>query len=244
MTLALAAFGGAALARTPPPETPAALLEGALAQLRAAESFRLRIEQTGTPYPLELAIEGLPTLRAPLNSAEAQAIPPDELFISAQLKAFFLTVSFDIYALGARQWLSFPSGASWRALNASDSFNVASLLAADDGIEAVFDNLRELQQLPPEQEPPPTDDAAASDELALIKLRALADGEAIAALLFNLIEAQGEVLVYVYISEADGRLTRIDLTMLEEDAAADAEPSLWHIHFYDYDADRGFEAPA
>jgi len=229
----LVAFAGWAWAQEATDIRPRALLDGAVAELQAAESFRLAIEQTGAPYQLALTLDGINLLPATLESALAQVISPDELYISAQVR-IFIPLSLDIYSRVDRQWISFPSGAPWVPLPAFEGLDTSRLLAPDDGIDWVMKNLREARIVGVEP---------LIDEREAWRIEAIASGEAVERLLFGLIVPQDDVAIDAYIGVEDGRLAMIDILMLETAREEEKEPTVWRVAFYDYDAPRGFDAP-
>ncbi len=210
-----------------------ALLQEAVAQLRAAASFKILITQSGQPYPLALSFDGVNMLPAALIQADAQFISPDELYIAASLR-MILPLSLDIYSLDDRQWLSFPRGAPWLQMPAFAGFDVNRLLAPDDGIEYALASL---------QDPQIIDEGATLDGMNNRLIRAMAAGEVVSGLLFGFIEPEADVQVEAFIDAETGRLERIDVDMLLNADDPDAETSIWHIEFGDYDAPRDFEAP-
>ena len=212
---------------------PQALLDGAVEALQAAESFRLAIEQSGQPYQLALTFDGVNTLPATLDGAEAQVVSPNELHISAWVR-LIIPLALDIYSRDDRQWLSFPSGAPWIQLPAFADFDVRRLLAADDGIERMMTELRE---------PRIAEAEALIDEQKAWRIEAGAAGDAVKVLLFGFIDPKEDVEIEATITAADGRLALLEILMLETADDPDAAPTVWHIRFYDYDAPRGFEAP-
>ncbi len=230
---ALLAGGLLAQAQEEAPPEPQALIDAALDQLQAAESFRMEIEQTGEPYSLALTFDGINTLPASLQQADAQYISPDELHISALLH-FFIPLSMDIYSLDDRQWISFPSGAPWFQLPAFEDFDINRLMAPGDGMDYALSNLQQPQII--------ADDALVDEQPAWL-LRARAAGEVVADLFFGFIVPQEDVEVDAYITAEDGRLAMLIITMLETTDDPEHDPSVWHIRFHDYDAPRDFQAP-
>lgn len=230
----LAFCAGLTGAQEMPVAEPQALLDAAVERLQSADSFRLAIEQSGAPYQLALTFDGVNMLPATLQSAEAQVISPNELHISAHLH-LIIPLSMDIYSRDDRQWLSFPSGAPWWQLPAFEDFDVSRLLATDDGIDRVMKDLRD---------PKIIDSEALVDEQLAWRIQAIAAGDAVEGLLFGFIDPQDDVEIDAFVTLADGRLALIEIFMLETTGDPDAEPSVWHIRFFDYDAPRGFEAPA
>ena len=230
---ALMACAGLAGAQESPPE-PQALIDAAVERLQSAESFRLSIVQSGEPYQLALSFDGVNMLPATLASAEAQVISPDELHISAQLN-LLIPLWMDIYSRADRQWLSFPAGAPWILLPAFEGFDISRLLAPGDGIEKAMSELRA---------PRIADDEALVDDRLAWRIEATAAGDAVEGLLFGFIAPKDDVEIDAYIAVEDGRLVLIEILMLETVGDSTKEPSVWHIKFYDYDAPRGFEAPA
>jgi hypothetical protein len=213
---------------------PQALLDAAVEQLRSAYSFRLAIEQRGAPYQLALTFDGVNMLPATLQSAEAQIISPNELHISARMH-LLIPLSMDIYSRGDRQWLSFPSGAPWLPLPAFEGFDVSRLLEPEDGIDKLMTELRDPRIA--------ATDALTEDQTAW-HIQAIAAGDAVEGLLFGFIEPQDDVAITAYITVEAGRLALIEILMLETAGKVDAEPSVWRIKFYDYDAPRVFDPPA
>ncbi len=209
------------------------LLDIAVDQLQAADSFKLSITQTGQPYPLALTFDGVNMLPATLQSAEAQYLSPNELHISA-LAQLFIPLSLDIFSRDDHQWLSFPSGAPWLQLPAFEDFDVNRLLAPDDGIEFVVANLQDLHVIDAE--------ALVGEELAW-HLRGRAGGAGVSGLLFGFIEPQDDVRIDAYVTTADGQFSLLEITMLESLGDAESDPSVWHIQFHDFDAPPDFDPP-
>lgn len=220
-------------AQDEPGMTAREIVDFAVDQLQAADSFKLSIEQTGAPYPLALSFDGVNMLPATLTSAEAQYVSPNALHIHALLQ-FFIPLALDIYSLDDRQWLSFPSGAPWILLPAFEDFDTNRLLAAGDGIEYVMENL---------QDPQLVEDEAPLDEEALWQVQGLAAGEGVSGLLFGFIEPQDDVEISAFITPDDGRFALLAITMLETVGDPESGPAVWHIRFSDYDAPPDFEAP-
>ncbi len=232
ISAALLVCAGLSQAQEAEDSAPQLLLNDAVAQLQSAASFRLAIEQSGQPYQLSLSFDGVNSIGATLESAEAQVISPDELYISARLR-LIIPLTMDIYARSDRQWLSFPGGAPWIALPAFEGFDVSRLLAAGDGIEKVMTDLRE----------PYIAAAALVDEQPAWHIKATAAGDAVEGLLFGFIDPNDDVEIDAYLSVEDGRLALIEILMLETAGDPDVAPSVWRIRFYDYDAARGFDPP-
>lgn len=232
IAVALLACAGLSQAQEAEASAPQRLLNDAVAQLQSAESFRLTIEQSGQPYQLSLSFDGVNTIGATLESADAQVISPDELYISARLR-LIIPLSMDIYARADRQWLSFPGGAPWIALPAFEGFDVSRLLAPGDGIEKVLTDLRA----------PYIAAAALVDERPAWHIKATAAGDAVEGLLFGFIDPADDVEIDAYLNVEDGRLALIEILMLETARDPDVAPSVWRIRFYDYDAPRGFDPP-
>ena len=230
---ALAPKAGLSLAQAEPNISAQALVDAAVDQLQAADSFKMSIEQTGAPYPLALSFDGVNMLPATLTSAEAQYLSPNALHISALLQ-FFIPLALDIYSQDDRQWLSFPSGAPWILLPAFEDFDTNRLLAAGDGIEYVMENL---------QDPQLDNDDASQEEDPLWQVQGRAAGAGISGLLFGFIDPQDDVAVRAFIRPEDGRFASLEITMLETAVDPETAPSVWRIRFYDYNVPPDFDAP-
>ena len=208
------------------------LLETAVEHLRAAETFNLEISQTGPAYPLALSFDGINMLPASLREASAQFVNPNELHISAQLQ-MFIPIGLDIYSRDDRQWLSFPSGAPWFLLPAFEGFDINQLLAEDQGIDGIVDGLQDVEMI----------ETTLDDDEPAWLIRGMSAPDHVASLLFDFIEPQEDVELAIWINADAGHLARIEMTMLETLETEDV-PSVWHIEFDAYDAERNFEPPA
>ena len=211
-----------------------ALLDAAVEHLQASDSFKLAITQTGEPYRLAISLDGVNSLPATLISADAQVISPGQLYVSANVK-MFLSLWLDVYSLDQRQWISFPSGAPWLQLPAFEDFDVNRLLAEDTGMAYVMDNL---------QAPKILDDAVLVGELETWQITGIAAPEGVSSLLFGFIEPQEDVEIVAHLDANDSSFVSLVITMLETLEVNEDEPTVWHIQFSDYDAERDFEPPS
>ena len=216
------------------PDDPQALLEQVVENMQSIESFRMTLEQLGTPYPLLLSFDGVNIVEAELRRGTAQFVNPNELFINVTLR-IGVVVTVDIFSLDDRQWASFPSGAPWYLLPAFPDFDISKLMAEGKGMERAMTNLENIEVLGEEE---------LIDGTNAIHIQANASGEIVQGLLFGLIEPEDDVRVDAYINTADGRFSVVEVTMLETATDESGDPSVWRIEFYDYNAEKDFEAPA
>lgn len=214
------------------PSDPQALLEEIVENMQATDTFRLTIEQTGTPYPLLLSFDGVNIVEAELRRGTAQFVSPNELFINVTLR-IGVVVSVDIFSLDDRQWASFPSGAPWYQLPPFPDFDISKLMAEGAGMEYAMTNLEDIEILGEE---------TLIDGTNALHIQANASGEVVRGLLFGLIEPEDDVKVDAYINTADSRFSLVEVTMLET-TEENEDPSVWRIEFYDYDAEKEFEVP-
>ena len=239
LILTLPLIGSLALANDSGEPDARALLEAAVEHLQAAESFKLAITQTGEAYPLAISLDGVNTLPASLISADAQYIKPGELFLTANMRVF-LSLWMHVYSLDESQWLSFPAGAPWIPLPAYEGFDVNRLMAADDGIELVVETLREARIIKAATDNESEDE----DEDTAWTLSGLAEPAAVTGLLFGFVEPNEDVQLLARLSVEDGSFVALELTMLETVDQPGKAPTVWHIEFSDYDAERDFEPPS
>ena len=212
------------------PEDPQALLKTAVDAIQAADSFRMTIEQTGSPYPMRLSFDGVNMLTAELQRGAAQYVSPNELFIQVKLD-IGVTAVIDLFSRGDHQWIRLVGGAPWLTLPVAEDFDISRLMARGDGLEYAMTHLNAPQIL---------GEAALIDGTQTFHIRATASGETVQGLLFGLLEPKGEVQIDVHIRTDSQHPALLEMTMPTAD---DAEPAVWRIEFYDYDAPRDFEGP-
>lgn len=221
------------LSRTELPTDPQTLLSEVVANMQAIDTFRMTLEQIGSPYPLLLAFDGENVIQAELRRGTAQFVSPNELFINVNLK-ILVVVSIDIFSRDDTQWASFPSGAPWYQLPPFPDFDISRLMAEGDGMEYAMANLEDIQVIGEE---------TLIDGTNAIHIQANATGDVVRGLLFGLIEPEDDVQVDVYINTSDARFALLEVTMLETISEDNEEHSVWRIEFYDYNAPQDFEAP-
>lgn len=230
LCLALSACRGGQPATVETPDDPQALLETAVENMQAADSFRMIIEQRGQPYPLRLSLDGVNTITAKLQRAAAQYISPSELYIQVKLD-MGITAMVDIFSLDDQQWIRLANGAPWLPFSVGEVFDISRLMADEDGLEYAMTHLTSPQIL---------GQVTLIDGAQTTRIRATAAGETVTSLLLGLLEPSGDVQMDAYIRTDSQRLALIEITLLEDGGD---DPTVWRIEFYDYDVPRDFDRP-
>lgn len=220
MTLAalMATACGGAPAATPTPQDPMALVTEAADAIRAANTFRMIVDQSGPPYPIDTDFGSVAFRRA-----DAQYAAPDTLQASLAVLALGARLDVDVFARGAEQWFRAPlwTGDLWLHATFAPGFNPEVLIAQDAGFRAAVDAARNLELVGETQ---------LETGQNVIHVRGTADGPALNGLLVGLIQMQGEVGIDVFI-DRDTRLpARFVLT---EAVDGESEPRLWTLDILD-----------
>lgn len=227
--LLLAACDGAGPAATsmPPPE-PLALVTEAANSIRAADTFRMIVDQTGPTYPIETQFGPVSFRRA-----NAQYAAPDTLQAAIAVLALGARIDVDVFARGADQWFRAPlwTGDQWLHATFAPGFNPEILIAQDAGFQAAVDAARELEYVGETQ---------LENGQNVHHIRGVADGPALNGLLVGLIEMQGEVAVDVFIDRETGLPARFVLT---EPVEGSDEPRVWTLDILDVNAPAVLDDP-
>lgn len=234
LTAALAGCGGAAPTETPP--DPLALITTAAEKLRAAQTFRISVDQTGPDYILVTDYASVF-----FRAATAQYVAPGIMQASVRVSAAGLAISIDVFANGADQWYrAIWTGNTWLNQPFQADFNPATLISEESGFQAALSALIELTYM-----------GATSLEsgVAVHQLSATANGPDVTALLGGLIAPAGTVEVEVFIDRATGAPVRFVVREFESPYIATpargqaAEPVVWTIDLFDFDAPAEIDTP-
>lgn len=180
--------GGSPPANTTPTPTPdpLVLVMEAAENIRAAETFRLNVSQTGPDYAI-LTDYGSVIFRR----ADAQYVAPGVMQAAVRVGALGLTIDIDVFARGADQWFrAIWTGNSWLHAAFSPGFNPEALIAEETGFQAAVDSVTALTYV---------GETALENGRQVLHIRGTADGASMNALLIGLIQMVGEVGVEVYI---------------------------------------------
>jgi hypothetical protein len=219
--------GNSAATPTPAPD-PLALVTDAADQIRAADTFRMIVDQTGPAYPIATDF-GAVTFRR----AAAQYAAPDLLQARVAVLALGARLDVEVFARGAEQWFRAPlwTGDQWLNAAFAPGFNPEILIAQETGFQAAVDAARELELVGETQ---------LETGQRVLQVRGVADGPALNGLLVGLIEMTGEVTVDVFIDRDTRFPARFVLT---EPVEGSDEPRVWTLDILDINAPAAFDDP-
>ena len=213
---------------------PLELLTEAAENIRAADTFRLYVEQTGASYFIPIYL-GADIVNVEFRFARAQYVAPDVISATARIVTIGLALDAEIFSRDDDQWYRIPAGAGpWINADFAPGFNPASLIAEDSGFQAALTALLELEYIGEE---------TLEDGTPVYHLKGIANGPDVTALVVGLIDAQADVPVDVYINRENRYPVRLVLTQPETITADEPEPTTWTIDVFDVDAASEIEAP-
>lgn len=213
---------------TPTPE-PLALLENAATYIREANTLAVTIERTGAPVYVDT--QGL------INFLRATGyyVAPDR--VQARVRVLFAGIAsdIDVIAIGDEQYYRHPvlTGGSWLHAEFSPGFNAENLVRSESGLSRAMSAIKNLELLGIED----------VDGTAMWHLKGTAVGSEVSALTFELIPAEADVLVDLYIRADDGHAERMVLVQPDTVSEDQPEPSTWLVEVYDYNGDYSVTAP-
>lgn len=227
VTLLAACSGNAT--PTPTSVDPLALITEAADNIRAAQTFRIDVNQEGPDYYLYTDYA-----RATFRRATGQYVAPREMQARIRVIALGLPIEIQVYSRGADQWYSAVwTGDNWINEDFATGFNPETLIAADTGFQSALNALIDLNYVGEE---------ALENGTPVYHIAARAQGEEVNALFAGLITPVGPVTVDVYVHRETRFPARFVVTVTEDPNTATpepgeaAEPVKWIIDVYDFNA--------
>ncbi len=203
---------------------PIALLTESADNIRAAETFRLDVQQEGADYNVLIDLNGETTAVA-FRRAQAQYVSPDEVQGTVRVLAGIVPIDVDIYSSGVRQWVRFV-GTDWISEDFAPGFNAATLIEEDTGFEAALSALADLDY---------SGEESLEDGTPVYHIAGTAEGEAVTSLLVGMIETEGLVPVDVYLHREERYPVRIVIHQVDNATEENPEGTIWTIDVFDVD---------
>lgn len=216
-----------------PPEDSLELLRESAEKIRAAETFRLYIEQSGRPAIFYIYFDEAQTqlVEIEYRFARAQYVAPDILQATARVivkSLGNLPIDAEIFSRSTEQWYRLPPALSnWIKGDFAPGFNPATLIADDSGFQTALTTLKSLEWV---------ENITLDNGQPVYHLTGIADGPAVKALVVGLIDPAGDVPVDVYVNRDTGMPVRLILTLPETADADNPDPTRWTIDVYDVNA--------
>lgn len=221
---------------TATPSDPTSLLSTVVSNLQQLKTFRMLIEQTGTPYTFSVTLDqGASQVAAEMRRADAQFENPNILYADTRLSLGGLPpIGVEIFAHGTDQWFKL-FGADWIQYPIAEGFDPGSLMREDSGFPAALSKLEKLTYVGEE-----TLDTGE----AVIHVSGDAKGQVINDLMFGLLSlTQDAVKVDVYVEKT--ALLPALLVVTLPNTATDATPqdTQWRIEVYNINTPSDFKGP-
>lgn len=223
-----------------PPDDPLGLLREAAEKIRAADTFRLYIEQSGRPALFYIYFDEAQTqlVEIEYRFARAQYVAPDILQATARIivkSLGNLPIDAEIFSRATAQWYRLPPTLNnWIRGDFAPGFNPATLIADDSGFQTALTALNELAWV---------ENITLDNGQPVFHLTGLADGSAVRSLVVGLIDPAGDVPVDVYVNRETGLPARLVLRLPETADAENPDPTTWTIDVYDIGAPAQITAP-
>lgn len=216
-----------------PSVDPQELLQNAVDNLRALDSFRIELIQGGEPFRFEFQFgEGEIPFVTALRRAEGAFIAPDLLWADARITFQELPVTVGLLATSTGQWIR-ALGGGWIAYEYAAGFDPSTMMVDGRGFSRAMNELDSLEYVGQETR----------NGLSVYHMTGTASGEVVNDILFGLLTIlQDVVLVDVYVQTETEQVSTLILT-LPNTASEGEEDTYWSIDVYDYNADIDLDIP-
>ena len=216
---------------TEAPPDPIELITEASDNIRASETFRMDVQRTGASYFVETDLGNVDFKRA-----VAQYVAPNILQASVRVIAAGLPADVDIFSHGDNQWFrnTILTANTWFNAPFAIGFNPEKLISEDTGFQMALHSLIGLVYEGREE---------LEDGTPVHHLSGTAHGEDITALMANMVEATGEVLVDVFIDRnllIPVRFVIVQPNTITED---EPQPTTWTVDVFDVNAEPEIDGP-
>jgi hypothetical protein len=216
---------------TEEPVDPIALVTTASENIRESETFRMSVERTGASYMVDTGLG-----QVDFRRAVAQYVAPNVIQATVRLIAAGLPADVDVFSRGTDQWYrhTILTANLWFNAPFAEGFNPETLISEDTGFQTALNSLINLSYEGLE---------ALEDGTSVYHLKGTADGKDITALMANLVEATGEVLVDVFIDQ--NLMVPVRFIIVQPDTITETEPdpTTWTVDVYDINAEPELDAP-
>ena len=213
------------------PPDPIELVTEAAENIRETETFRMSVERSGASYfvPTDLG-------NVDFRRAVAQYVAPNILQATVRLIAAGLPADVDVFSRGNDQWYrhAILTANVWFNAPFAVGFNPETLISEDTGFQTALHSLIDLTYEGIEN---------LEDGTAVHHLSGTARGEDISALLANLVEATGEVVVDVFIDQQLVIPVRFVIVQPNTATEAEPEPTTWVVDVYDFNSEPELDEP-
>jgi hypothetical protein len=230
LVIGLILTGCASATEEPPPE-PQALIAESAEKIRETQTFRMEVERTGAEYYVDTGLGSISFRRA-----LAQYVAPDVIQATVRVTGVGLTADVDIFSRGDDQWYrnSILTANQWYNALFAPGFNPRTLIAEDTGFQSALASLIDLEFVGREE---------LEDGTPVYHIKATANGPDVEALLVGLVEAEGEVLVDVFIDRETLYPVRFVIVQPETVSETEPEPTTWTIDVYDINEEPELDDP-
>jgi len=225
--------------KSKPPSLPDAqsVIARGTQQLQDAQSFGLEMQVSG--YPVQINLQGvqLPS-DMPLLFKYARGVfqAPDRIDATIQFSLGEVSTTAELIALDGEHYFrsDLLTANQWLKGELIPGYSPASLISETSGIAHALNQITDLQMMGQED----------LQGLNVYHLRGTIQASDVHTLTFGLIRAQeGTLTIDVYVEIDNGRIAQISISDPPPTDAANSDPTLWQIHFTEYNQDVSITPP-
>jgi hypothetical protein len=217
-----------------PPPDPHQLLQDAIKNIRASQTFRMLLNQTGADYRFYVNIDQSgKSVQAVMRRAQAQFVAPDVLYATINLSLSGLPLAVEIFARGEKQWFRLPSG-PWLNITFAQDFNPVTLLSTDSGFQQALSSLNDVKYIGAE---------TLDDGTPVYHISGSASGQSVKDLLVGLVDNGHDVNVDAYIAQSTRLPALVVITQPNTATQQQPQDTAWRVEVYDYNAKPDIQDP-
>ncbi|MFN8530564.1 MAG: LppX_LprAFG lipoprotein [Anaerolineae bacterium] len=223
---------------SPTPIDPLALVTEAANRIRAAQTFRMDVNEEGPDYRIETAYASVYFRHASAQYA-APGVMQAEVSVIEPLTR--LRIDVGVFARAENQWYrAIWTGNTWINEAFAVGFNPQSLIAEDTGFNAALSAIIDLRYI---------GDETLESGVETYHVSGGAHGEDVNALLVGLIETGGDVTVDIFIAKDTLYPVRFIITeenspwAVTPEAGEDPQPIRWIMDLYGINEPVEFDEP-
>ncbi|GAB4575117.1 MAG: LppX_LprAFG lipoprotein [Anaerolineae bacterium] len=214
---------------TSAPPDPLELVETAARTIQSADSFAVIIERTGAPVFLD------PNGLIVFLRARGSYVAPDRVQARVRVTVSGIAGELDVIAIGDDQYYRHAvlTGGQWINAEFSPGFNAENLVRSESGLSRALQAIKDLELVGQET----------VDGVPMWRLSGTAIGSEVAALTFDLIPAQQDVTVDLFIRVDNQQAERMIIVQPDTVTPETPEPTTWTVEIFDYNGQFTIEPP-
>jgi MFS family permease len=210
------------------------VLRDAIDNMRNLASFRMDVEQGGTPYRFyfQLGPTGIQFVTV-MTRTEGAYVAPDHLWANARIEVRGIFVNVGLFATSEGQWLK-PLSSNWIPYEYAPGFDPADMMSEGNGFQKAILRMENVEYIGRENR----------NGIDVLHVRGIADGETVNSMLFGLLVILEDLATVDVFIDTEAMVPNELLLTLPDSAEEGNVDTFWRIELYDLNQNIALDAPA